>query len=420
MLVMLLLTKIEIMTMHYDIIIVGAGPAGLAFARSLKGSGLQVLIIEKQAQELIQAPEYDGRDLALTYLSRKTMIELGIWKRIPAQSISMVREARVLDGISAMSLDFDPPEEGRPLGFMISNHRIRQACYDSVKDLDNVTILYGQSVSDVLASETQAKVTLQKGDYHTSKLVVAADSRFSETRRKMGIAADMFDFAHSAIVCRVEHQQAHHNIAWELFQYGRTLAILPQHDQQSSVVITVPGNQVEEILGLSADEFANELADRFNYRLGKMKLISERYHYPLVAVHAKRFYAQRFCTIGDAAVGMHPVTAHGYNLGLRGQATLAHLILRAHKRGRDIASVDILRRYETIHMRATRPLYHGTNAIVRLFTDDRLPARTLRKGVLRASRMIPPIKWMIQHKLGEMEDRPSLLKVLPTLRKPLS
>jgi len=104
--------------MHYDIIIVGAGPAGLAFARSLRNSGLQVLIIEKQARAQIENPEYDGRDLALTHLSRKTMLELGLWQLIPEQSISFVREARVLDGESTMSLDFDPPkQEGLPLGY---------------------------------------------------------------------------------------------------------------------------------------------------------------------------------------------------------------------------------------------------------------------------------------------------------------
>ena len=54
-----------------------------------------------------------------------------------------------------------------------------------------------------------------------------------------------------------------------------------------------------------------------------MRLMGERHSYPLMAVHASSFFANRCALIGDAAVGMHPVTAHGFNLGLRGQATLA-------------------------------------------------------------------------------------------------
>ena len=399
--------------MHYDIIIVGAGPAGLAFARSLRNSNLNILIVEKRDEEAIAHPEYDGRDLALTHLSRKIMLELGVWQLIPEQSISFVREARVLNGESPLSLDFDPPAERElPLGYMISNHHIRQACYDAVKDLAQVDIVYGQSVQGVLTTESRGMITLENGEQHTASLIVASDSRFSETRRQVGISADMHDFAHSAIVCRLEHEKPHGHTAWEIFQYGRTLAILPQHDQQCSAVITVPGNRVEQLLQLGPQDFADEVARSFDHRLGKMKLLSERHHYPLVAVHANQFQARRFCTIGDAAVGMHPVTAHGYNLGLRGQATLAQLILRAAERGSDIASPDILKRYEMIHMRATRPLYHGTNALVRLFTDERAPVRLLRNGVLQASRMLPPVKWLIQAKLGEMNEPPSLLSLI--------
>lgn len=402
--------------MHYDIIVIGAGPAGLSFARSLKTSGLRVLILEKRPLDEIKAPEYDGRDLALTHLSRRNMLELGLWQRIPAENISFIREAKVLNGDSLLSLDFDAPrEDGLPLGYMISNHHIRQACFDAVKDLENVTIMAGQSVSDVSTSASNGRVTMEDGSEYTANLIVAADSRFSETRRQVGIAADMRDFAHSAIVCRVTHEKAHDNIAWEIFQYGRTLAILPQHDKQSSVVITVPGNQVDEIMAMSAQEFAKDLAGRFDHRLGEMELLSERHAYPLIGVHAKRFFTQRFCTIGDAAVGMHPVTAHGYNLGLRGQATLARLIMKARDKGRDIADPAVLRRYEMIHMRATRPLYHGTNALVRLFTDDSVPSRVLRSGVIRASRLLPPVKWMIQKKLGEMDEAPSFLSKLPPL-----
>jgi len=403
--------------MHYDIIVIGAGPAGLSFARSLKTSGLRILMLEKRPLVEIEEPEYDGRDLALTHLSRRNMLELGLWQRIPEENISFIREAKVLNGDSPVSLDFDvPSDKGLPLGYMISNHHIRQACYDAVKNLENVSIVAGQSVSDVKTNTNTARVTLEDGTEYTAGLVVAADSRFSETRRQVGIAADMRDFAHSAIVCRVTHEKVHHNVAWEIFQYGRTLAILPQHDKQSSVVITVPGNQVDEIMAMSDQDFANDLAQRFDYRLGEMELLSKRHAYPLIGVHAKRFYTQRFCCIGDAAVGMHPVTAHGYNLGLRGQATLARLIIAAKEQGRDIADPALLRRYEMIHMRATRPLYHGTNALVKLFTDDSVPSRVLRSGVIRASRMLPPVKWLIHKKLGEMDEgRPGFLSKLPLL-----
>jgi len=47
--------------MDYDIAIIGAGPAGLSFALSLRDSGLKVAIIEKQPADTLQAPAYDGR-----------------------------------------------------------------------------------------------------------------------------------------------------------------------------------------------------------------------------------------------------------------------------------------------------------------------------------------------------------------------
>ena len=62
-------------------------------------------------------------------------------------------------------------------------------------------------------------------------------------------------------------------------------------------------------------EFSDDISYQFKHRLGKMKLVGERYPYPLIAVHADKFVSSRFALIGDAAVGMHPVTAHGFNLG---------------------------------------------------------------------------------------------------------
>jgi 2-polyprenyl-6-methoxyphenol hydroxylase-like FAD-dependent oxidoreductase len=122
-----------------------------------------------------------------------------------------------------------------------------------------------------------------------------------------------------------------------------------------------------------------------------MSLASERYAYPLVAVYPSRFVSRRYAVIGDAAVGMHPVTAHGFNLGLVGQDTLAGLVRAAHTRGADIASDEVLQRYDRAHRRATLPLFLATNAIVRLYTDDSPPARLVRGALLGAASRVAPI-----------------------------
>ena len=55
--------------MTYDIIIVGAGPAGLSFARSLATTGLRIALVEKESSDQLDAPGFDGVDLTLTHLS---------------------------------------------------------------------------------------------------------------------------------------------------------------------------------------------------------------------------------------------------------------------------------------------------------------------------------------------------------------
>lgn len=401
--------------MQHDIVIVGAGPAGLGFARSLAGTGLEVLIVEKSSLSQIREPAPDGREIALTHFSVRLLQEWGAWLRIPAGAIAPITQARVLNGNSGYSLDFGSWRDvDNVLGYMVSNHLIRKALYDEVVTGDHVRILADVVVDDVSTDRDDARVSLSSGDTVTASLVVAADSRFSGTRRKMGIPAKMHDFSRVAIVCRMEHEHPHHGIATECFHYGRTLAVLPLPGNSASIVITVPANLAGEIVDMDEAAFSADIQRRFNNRLGWMRLVGKRYPYPLVAVHADRFVANRFALIGDAAVGMHPVTAHGFNLGLRGQKLLAREIRLALSEGRDIASPVVLKKYESGHMQVTRPMYLGTNGIVNLFTDDARPARALRSLVLRLANNFPPIKNRITRSLtGKAGTERKRLPFLP-------
>ena len=74
--------------MEHDLLIVGAGPAGLSLARALRGSGLRTTLIEQSPLESLQKPAFDGREIALTHPSRDTLQRLGSWGLLAAQGLS--------------------------------------------------------------------------------------------------------------------------------------------------------------------------------------------------------------------------------------------------------------------------------------------------------------------------------------------
>ena len=386
----------------FDVIIAGAGPAGLSFARSLAWTGLKIAVVEKLSEKVLANPPADGRDIALTHFSARLLKELDVWRRFPDGSISMIREARVLNGTSSYFLHFDHRETDKEtLGYLVPNHLIRKALYEALVGFTNVKLIAGVEVVSVTTGAAGGSVGLSDEQVLEASLIVAADSRFSTIRRNMGIAASMRDFGRVAVVCQMEHERPHNDIAYECFHYGQTLAVLPLAGNTSSIVITLPAAASQAIMNMDAAAFNWDLQDRFSGRLGAMKLVGKRYSYPLVAVYANQFIATRFALIGDAAVGMHPVTAHGFNLGLRGQNTLAGEIRSAQGLQIDIGASQVLERYQRKHRLAALPLYLATNAIVKLYTDEILPAKILRSALLRLGNFVRPARLVIMRQLTE-------------------
>jgi len=378
--------------MKADIVIVGGGPSGLCFAASLRNLPLRIVLVDRLPRETLADPPYDGREIALTQKSAKLLRELEVWEKLPSAEISELRGARVLNGTSLQGLELGPGRaSARELGFLLSNHLIRRAAWETVQGQANLTIVAGARVSSVASDEYGARVNLDTDEVLDARLVVAADTRFSETRRAIGIPAKHEDFGRTMLVFRMDHEVPHDHVAWEWFGERQTLALLPMNGNRASVVLTLPHAEIERMRAMPKEAFEADLERRFLHRLGRMSLASERFAYPLVAVYPDRFYASHYVTIGDAAVGMHPVTAHGFNFGLSGACALARLIGRASARGADIASPHLLRRYYFEHRHATRPLFLATNAIARLYVAESLPARALRGALLRFASRTPPV-----------------------------
>ena len=392
--------------MNFDILIVGAGPAGLCLARALSGCGLRIGVVEQQAQAALENPAFDGREIALTQHSAQLLRQLGLWARIEAYAptaFAPLKDAKVFNGPSSFAMVIGREQsQASELGWFVSNHWIRRAAYDCVQDSiarhHDIELITGRKVLRVAQTGQGVQADLDDGARLHGRLLVAADSRFSSVRRAMGLAADMHDFGRSMLVCMMTHTVPHEHTAWEWFGYGQTLALLPMHNDpasgmpRSSVVLTLPSHTIDQIVDMPPEAFGMEMTRRFANRLGDMQLVSTRHTYPLVGVYPRRLIAPHFACVGDAAVGMHPVTAHGFNFGLLSVDTLSQLIVQAQAQGQDIASPALLQTYERRHRLATKPLYLITLAIAKLYTTDTQPAIWLRNAALHLGQRLEPFK----------------------------
>ena len=377
----------------FDIVVVGAGPAGIAFACGFADASIKIAIVDKLSKVFISNPKIDGREIALTHHSVKILKKLNVWRNISNKSISVIKEARILDGNSTYFLNFNHQEiQKENLGYLIPNHVIRKNLYKRLRKLTNITLINKAECISLNTDEKYSSIILSNGKKIKATLVVAADSRFSKTRSKMGIPAFVRDFNKDMIVCRMEHEKPHKNIAYEFFRYDQTQASLPYIKNQSGIITTTTKDLTSALMKMKKKEFNKEMENSFNNFFGKMKLVGKRYSYPLITTYTKQFVSDRFAVIGDAAVGMHPVTAHGFNLSLKGLDILTNEIRAAIKDRIDIGSTSVLKNYQTKLHFAAGPVYFATNSIVNLYSSTILPAKLTRQFILRFVNTVKPAK----------------------------
>lgn len=394
----------------FDIVVAGAGPVGLAFAASLAGAGLRIALVDPQTEAALADPADDGREIALTDRSVATLRALGAWARVPDAAVAPLRRMQVLNGPSRYAMQFGAVSAtDGPVGRFAPNHWLRRALHEVVQEQSGAVMMPERSVAIVRARGDAALTTLSDGQTLRARLVVAADTRRSRLRQQQGIPASVHDYGQRMMVCPVAHPLPHNETATAWFEYGRTLVTLPLNGGRSSAVMTLGEADAAALLRLDDAAFGAELTRRYRGRLGAMRPVGARHAVPVVTAYAARFVGRRFALLGDAAVGMHPTTAHGFNFGLLGQAALARELRAALAAGRDLADPAALRRFEGAHRGETRLFFLAAEAIMRLYAaGDGLPARLLRDAALRLGNL-PPLRQALTARMRDPESNTTSL-----------
>lgn len=407
------------MTTDTDIAIIGGSLNGATLALALAQAGLRVTVIDALPLEAQRKTGFDGRSYAIALASVRMLRALGLWESLApdAQPILDIKvsDGRAGEGPSPCALHFDHAElEEGPMGHMVEDRHLRPVLLDALAAKKGIDHRPGRMVTAQDVSRAVGRLTLDDGSQITASLIVGADGRTGPTAARAGIRRRVKDYGQTALVCAIEHARPHHGVAHQFFMPEGPLAILPLTGNRCSIVWTEAKAQALAVQALGDADYLKVLRPRFGDFLGDIRLAGARYTYPLNLTLADSFVAAHLALVGDAARGVHPIAGQGLNAGLRDVASLAEVVVQAHRRGEDIGAAPVLARYARWRRADTAALATATDTFNRLFSNDNPLLRAGRDIGLGLVNAAPPLRRaFMREAAGLTGDLPRLLSGTP-------
>ncbi len=404
------------MTHDSDILIVGGGLSGPILALALAQTGHSVTVIDALSEKVRKNAAFDGRSYAVALTSQRLLEGIGVWNDIADHSQPMleikVSDGRAGEGPSPFFMHFDHAEiEEGPMGYMVQDRHIRRALLDAMEATKGITHLAGETVTTQDITPGAVTITLGTDKGLTGKLLIGADGRGSGTATRAGIKRTGWGYGQTALVCAIAHERPHHSIAHQFFMPPGPLAILPLPGNVSSIVWSETDENAKRFNVLSDDDYLTMLRPRFGDFLGDISLAGKRFTYPLSLSLAQTIAANRLALIGDAAHGVHPIAGQGLNAGMRDIAALAEVITDATRRGEDIGSIAVLKRYEEWRRFDNTALAMATDGFNRLFSNDNSLIRGIRDVGMGVVNALPGLRRsFIREAAGLTGDLPRLMQ----------
>lgn len=395
-----------------DVAIIGGGPVGACAGALLAGAGLSVTLIEPHPPAPIppdSAPEV--RVVALSRASERTLRAAGAWAGVEGPRLCAYERMRIWHESRNRTdaLVFDAADVGEPnLGYILESRLLQLALLEAFTAAGGELRRCAFTGLEVTA---QAVVVGTDAGELRCRLLLGADGMDSRVRAAASLSATVGDYQQSAIVARVATERRHENTAWQRFMKDGTLAFLPLADGSSSIVWSADTRKAEELMALSATEFAAALARGADHALGNTQLVSERFAFPLRRLRAQRYVAERVALLGDAAHVVHPLAGQGVNLGLLDAAALAEVVAQGVRTGEDPGALGLLRAYERWRRSEVALMAGAIEVFDRLLAHGTGPlARLAQAGLASVNRSQELRRFFIRRALGTSGELPRVAR----------
>jgi 2-octaprenyl-6-methoxyphenol hydroxylase len=396
-----------------EVVIVGGGPAGLTAAIALAAAGVETVLVAKAAAGV------DHRTTMLLTGSATALDMLGAWDRC-REHAAPLRIMRIIDDtarlLRAPEARFEASEIGlEAFGQNIENRFLVAALEARARELAGLIRLDDEAEA-VEIDDDGVTVRLKTGGAVSARLAIGADGRRSVCRAAAGIDVRSRSYPQTALTLNLGHSRPHHDTSTELHTEAGPFTLVPLPGQRSSLVFSVTPADAPRLSALSDNDMAQknmaeEIERRSHSILGKVSIESGRGVFPLAVETAARFAARRIALIGEAAHVIPPIGAQGLNLGLRDAATMAELVVAAHRDGDDVGADHLTDRYDRMRQADVGSRTLAVDLLNRSLLTDFLPLQGARGlGLFLMERIGPLRRAVMREGVAPLASQPRLMR----------
>ena len=308
---------------RHPVVVVGAGPVGLATAIDLAHNGVPVLLLDDDNQ--LSA---GSRAICFSKRTLEVFDRLGCGERMAAKGVRW-HVGRVFKREEEV-YSFDLlPETGHahPAFVNLQQYYVEGYLHERAQQLDRLELRWRSKVTGLVqhADRVVLSVTTPEGAYQLeAAYVVAADGGKSSVRALMGLESHGRSFRDRFLIADVEMTADFPAERWFWFDP-------PFHPGQSVLLHRQPDNiwRIDFQLGWDADPVQEKTPERVIPRIQALLGKEARFELEWVSVYTfcclrmDAFRHGRVLFAGDAAHGVSPFGARGANSGVQDADNLA-------------------------------------------------------------------------------------------------
>ncbi|EDZ63929.1 ubiquinone biosynthesis hydroxylase, UbiH/UbiF/VisC/COQ6 family [beta proteobacterium KB13] len=263
--------------------------------------------------------------------------------------------------------------ESDPVGFVIRYDHLIKNLLDKINANKNISIHLESEVISVNVKESFFRdVNDKKYNYN---FLVFSDGIGNLLDNQFEFSVDNEIANYSALVCEVDTQLKHKNIAYERFTPDGPIALLPINNNSLSKLVWTGNNHfIEDLLKLNNNEFIELFNENFGERLGQVLEIGEKIVYPLRQRYMLKPYTENILVLGNAAHTMHPVAGQGLNLTIRDIAYLTILL----QKNKYVIDRYTLKEYFDNRVTEMKSFMKLTHFLVKGFSNDYVGINKIR------------------------------------------